>query len=110
LLLNIPEWWKADIDDWTKNYEVRLKTWLRAMEKAENEKTENEKTENEKSEEKTEMPSNGLSKHMCESWDTGRFWLNYAAQKSCTFDTIFWKYLDYRFFGSREELYNVYCK
>lgn len=34
LLLKIPEWWKADIDDWTKNYEVRLRTWLRMMEKA----------------------------------------------------------------------------
>jgi hypothetical protein len=88
LLLNIPEWWKADIDDWTKVYEVRLKTWLRAMETAE---------------ERTETSSNRLSKHMCESWETGRFWLNYAARKSWAFDTIFWKYLDHRFFGSRED-------
>lgn len=102
LLLNIPEWWKADIDDWTENYDVRLKTWLRAMEKAENEKTENEKTEV-KVKDKPEMPSTKLSKHMRESWETGRFWLNYAARKSWAFDSIFWKYLDQRFFGIREE-------
>ncbi|TVY29655.1 hypothetical protein LHYA1_G000890 [Lachnellula hyalina] len=93
LLLNIPEWWKADIDDWTKIYEVRLKTWLRAIETA----------ENEKSEEGIETSSTRLSKHMRESWETGRFWLNYAARKSWAFDTIFWKYLDHRFFGSKED-------
>ncbi|KAJ3457221.1 hypothetical protein MRS44_014362 [Fusarium solani] len=37
------------------------------------------------------------------SWVTGRFWLNYAARKSWAFDTIFWKYLDERFFGEREK-------
>lgn len=40
---------------------------------------------------------------MKESWETGRFWLHYAARKSWAFDTIFWKYLDKRFFGTREE-------
>jgi len=44
-----------------------------------------------------------LSTHMRESWETGRFWLNYAAKNSWAFDTIFWKYLDEKFFGTREE-------
>ena len=44
-----------------------------------------------------------LSAYMRESWTTGRFWLNYAARKGCAFDTIYWKYLDERFFGEREE-------
>lgn len=89
LLLNVPETWHTDIDDWTKVYNTRLKTWLRAMEKAE---------------ESMETKSKGftLSPYMQESWETGRFWLNYAARKSWAFDTIFWKYLDERFFGSRE--------
>ncbi|KAH8596638.1 hypothetical protein B0O99DRAFT_705955 [Bisporella sp. PMI_857] len=39
-----------------------------------------------------------------ECWETGRFWLNYAARKSWAFDTIFWKYLDHRLFGSRKDL------
>ena len=41
---------------------------------------------------------------MRESWATGRFWLNYAARNSWAFDTIFWKYLDERFFGARESI------
>lgn len=89
LLLNVPEMWHTNIDDWAEIYDVRLKTWLRAMEKAE---------------ESIEVKSTGfkMSIYMRESWETGRFWLNYAARKSWAFDTIFWKYLDHRFFGSRE--------
>ena len=44
-----------------------------------------------------------LSAYMRESWETGRFWLNYAARKSWAFDTIYWKCLDERFFGERGE-------
>ncbi|KAE8443747.1 hypothetical protein EG329_001427 [Mollisiaceae sp. DMI_Dod_QoI] len=89
LLLNVPEMWHTNIDDWAKLYDVRLKTWLRAMEKAE---------------ESIEMKSKRfkMSTYMRESWETGRFWLSYAARKSWAFDTIFWKYLDKRFFGGRE--------
>ncbi|KAK1769600.1 hypothetical protein QBC33DRAFT_576756 [Phialemonium atrogriseum] len=60
LLLNVPETWHTDIDDWTKVYNTRLKTWLRAMEKAE---------------ESMETKSKGftLSSYMQESWETGRF-------------------------------------
>jgi len=35
LFLEVPEMWKPDIDDWTKVYNMRLQTWLSAMEKAE---------------------------------------------------------------------------
>jgi hypothetical protein len=51
----------------------------------------------------TGMGGFGLSTYMRESWRTGRFWLNYAARKSWAFDAIFWKCLDERFFGKREE-------
>ncbi|KAK3369100.1 hypothetical protein B0T24DRAFT_533558 [Lasiosphaeria ovina] len=87
LLLNVPEMWHIDMDDWTNTYHLRLKTWLRAMERAE---------------ESLEKKSKGfaLSIYMRESWETGRFWLNYAARKSWAFDSIFWKYLDESFFGS----------
>jgi len=44
-----------------------------------------------------------LSAYMQESWATGRFWLNYAARRSWAFDTIYWKYLDEKFFGEREK-------
>jgi len=39
---------------------------------------------------------------MRESWETGRFWLSYAARKSWAFDALFWEFLDERFFGTRE--------
>ncbi|KAG9244999.1 phosphotransferase [Calycina marina] len=89
LLLEVPESWKPDMDDWTKIYEIRLQTWLSAMEKAEKDTG-------------SETLPFVLSTHMRESWETGRFWLNYAAKNSWAFDTVFWKYLDEKFFGIRE--------
>lgn len=44
-----------------------------------------------------------LSTYMRESWDTGRFWLSYGARKSWVFDMAYWRFLDERFFGEREE-------
>lgn len=90
LLLEVPELWKPDIDNWTKLYDIRLQTWLSAMEKAE-------------SEVGCEILPFLLSKHMRESWETGRFWLNYAAKTSWAFDTVFWKHLDDKLFGPRDE-------
>ncbi|TVY90417.1 hypothetical protein LAWI1_G007253 [Lachnellula willkommii] len=90
LLLDVPESWNPDIDDWTTVYSLRLQTWLSAMEKAEKDTG-------------SETLPFLLSTHMRESWATGRFWLNYAARNSWAFDTVFWKYLDERFFGAREE-------
>jgi len=91
LLLDTPEMWDAGIEDWVKDYQLRLETWLSAMKEAE---------------ESAGSESNSteflLSAYMRESWETGRFWLNYAGRKSWAFDTVFWKYLDERFFGRRE--------
>lgn len=87
LLLEVPEMWEEGIEDWTLVYEKRLTTWLLAIEEAEREMS---------------PGSFLLSRYMRESWSTGRFWLNYAARKSWAFDTIYWKYLDKRFFGTRE--------
>lgn len=87
LLLEVPEMWEDGIEDWTFVYDKRLTTWLLAMEEAEREMS---------------PGSFLLSAYMRESWGTGRFWLNYAARKSWAFDTIYWKYLDERFFGIRE--------
>ncbi|KAK1975018.1 LOW QUALITY PROTEIN: hypothetical protein LZ30DRAFT_754395 [Colletotrichum cereale] len=84
LLLDLPETWDDGIEDWACVYERRLRTWLLALEEAEK-----------------EMSSGSflLSAYMRESWETRRFWLNYAARKSWAFDTIYWKYLDERFFS-----------
>ncbi|CAK48997.1 uncharacterized protein BO96DRAFT_433053 [Aspergillus niger CBS 101883] len=40
-----------------------------------------------------------LSEHMWRSWQSGDFWLNYAARKSWAFDMIYWAKIDRRFFG-----------
>lgn len=79
--------WDAGIEDWTSVYERRLKTWIAAMEEAEKAMT---------------PGSLLLSVYMQESWSSGRFCLNYVARRSWAFDTIYWKYLDERFFGERE--------
>ncbi|KAK2048427.1 phosphotransferase [Colletotrichum somersetense] len=88
LLIDRPETWENGIEEWTSIYEGRLGTWLQAMEAAEKE---------------TEPGSFLLSAYMRESWDTGRFWLKYAAMRSWAFDAVYWKYLDERFFGERKE-------
>ncbi|KAL2752450.1 hypothetical protein ACRALDRAFT_2061008 [Sodiomyces alcalophilus JCM 7366] len=90
LLIETAEMWSPDIDDWRETYDMRLKTWLSAMEKAEAEMTE-----------PSPLPA-PLSTYMRESWETGRFFLSYAARKSWAFDTMYWKFLDERFFGDRE--------
>ena len=80
--------WDEGIDNWASVYERRLQTWILATEEAEQ-----------------DMAPGFLllSAYMRESWVTGRLWLNYAARKSWAFDTLYWKYLDERFFGEREE-------
>ncbi|KDN71959.1 putative phosphotransferase [Colletotrichum sublineola] len=87
LLLDKPEAWDGGIEEWTSIYKVRLRAWLRALEEAEEELE----------------PGSFLllSAYMRESWETGRFWLDYAAMSSWAFDTVYWKYLDERFFGER---------
>ncbi|KAK7701009.1 hypothetical protein SLS64_010603 [Diaporthe eres] len=87
LLLDAPEMWDNGIEDWASVYERRLETWISAMQQAEQD---------------VGPSSLLLSAYMRESWETGRFWLDYAARKSWAFDTIYWKYLDERFFGERE--------
>lgn len=80
-------WLPSGVDEWSKAYGLQLEIWLKAMEE----------------QEKGAVFLHGmpLSTHMRESWETGRFWLNYAARKSWAFDAIFWTFLDERFFGAR---------
>ncbi|KAK3312344.1 hypothetical protein B0H66DRAFT_578502 [Apodospora peruviana] len=72
-IVGVPEMWEDGLDDCASVYEKRLETFLSEMEKAEK-----------------------------DFWETGRFWVNYAARKSWAFDAIYWKYIDGRFFGKRE--------
>ncbi|UNI16483.1 hypothetical protein JDV02_002914 [Purpureocillium takamizusanense] len=93
LLLVMPEEWPEGLDDWTTKYEARLGTFLRAMESKERELIGKGLLDD----------SQVLSRRMRCSWETGDFWVAYAARKSWAFDGIFWKFLDKRFFGNNEE-------
>ena len=89
LLLEKPEYWPYGLDDWTKVFERRLQTFLRAMAKSEDAAIkEGRLKENER-----------LSGPMKESWESGDFWIAYAARKNFAFDSIYWNKIDQRFFG-----------
>ncbi|KAB5518669.1 hypothetical protein GE09DRAFT_1065999 [Coniochaeta sp. 2T2.1] len=91
LLFELPEMWEpSGVDGWSKAYEPQLKIWLAAME---------DKEQEEEGARAAFLDGRPLSAHMRESWETGRFWLNYAAKKSWAFDATF---LDERFFGPRD--------
>ncbi|PNY26322.1 Uncharacterized protein TCAP_03752 [Tolypocladium capitatum] len=92
LLLVMPEEWPRGLDDWAATYEPRLKTFLGAIEAKEREFIEQGRLDE----------SQVLSTHMRRSWETGDFWLAYAARKTWAFDGIFWRRLDERFFGKNE--------
>ncbi|KAH7197886.1 phosphotransferase [Fusarium flagelliforme] len=92
LLLETPEMWSPGLEDWKATYELRLQTWLSAMEEAEANMSESHKTS---------LPA-PLSRYMRESWQTARFFLSYAARKSWAFDAMYWNFLDERFFGDRD--------
>ncbi|RDW67429.1 uncharacterized protein DSM5745_09295 [Aspergillus mulundensis] len=89
LLLEQPEYWPEGLDAWSDTYELRLETFLRALEKCEDTAIERGRLSEDQR----------LSGHMRRSWETGEFWVVYAARKPFAFDAIFWKKLDTRFFG-----------
>jgi len=80
--------WPSGVDEWSEAYESQLEIWLKAMEEQE--------------EGAAFLHGLPLSAHMRESWETGRFWLNYAARKSWAFDAVFWNFLDERCVGARD--------
>lgn len=89
LLFETPEMWKpGGVEEWSRAYEPQLGIWLKAVEDQEDGAA--------------FLDGMPLSAHMRESWETGRFWLNYAARKSWAFDSVFWTFLDERFFGARD--------
>ena len=39
---------------------------------------------------------------MRKGWETGHFWVTYAARRTWAFDGIYWEFLDEKFFGRNE--------
>ncbi|KAJ5328690.1 hypothetical protein N7452_009080 [Penicillium brevicompactum] len=82
LLLSGPERWleRCEMEEFLSLYEPRMEQFLQALERVEVEKTSFVK--------QTGEPS--LSTRMRESWNSGRFWFDYAARKSFDVDSIYW--------------------
>lgn len=89
LLIEMPEYWPDGLAGWKKTYESRLETFLKAMRDAEDSAIAA----------RTLRQDQRLSPKMRASWDSGEFWLMYAARKSFAFDAIFWQELNPRFLG-----------
>ncbi|OQE06140.1 hypothetical protein PENVUL_c019G09050 [Penicillium vulpinum] len=90
LLIEKPEYWPQGLEDWTTVFDSRLQIFLQAM-------IDRENTAATKEEER-------LSGPMQESWESGDFWIAYAARRSIAFDSIYWKKIDQRFFGPIENV------
>jgi len=92
LLLEAPEYWPGGLSDWATTYEPRLGTFLRVLEMREEAAMQNGTLEHRQR----------LSGPMRESWETGAFWVSYAARKSWAFDAVFWRWIDAKFFGKSD--------
>ncbi|KAK7609666.1 phosphotransferase family protein [Phyllosticta paracitricarpa] len=90
LLLEAPEFWPNGIDDWTKWFELRLPTFLDVLRQHEDAMIREGRFGEEQR----------LSERMRRSWDSGDFWVAYAARKSFAFDAVFWRNIFPRFFGA----------
>lgn len=89
ILLERPEYWSKGLDDWCEKYAERLEVFLQAMEDCE---------------EDAGWTHGGPlgrrhSNRMRDSWESGDFWIMYAARNNFAFDAIYWKKIDQRFFG-----------
>ncbi|CAK7224161.1 hypothetical protein SCUCBS95973_005425 [Sporothrix curviconia] len=88
LLLVAPEDWKGGLDDWAAHYEPRLDTFLRVLALRDDPRSTGAGA------------GRRLAEHMRASWQTGHFWVVYAAQRTFAFDGIYWRFLDKKFFES----------
>ncbi|KAL4797099.1 hypothetical protein BDV19DRAFT_377816 [Aspergillus venezuelensis] len=82
-----PDYWSEGLDDWCCVFERRLQTFLRAMRSEEDEAIEQGWLKSEQR----------LSEAMRDSWESGVFWISYAARNNLAFDSI-WRKIDQRFF------------
>ncbi|KAJ3480458.1 hypothetical protein NLG97_g8068 [Lecanicillium saksenae] len=92
LLLVQPECWGGGLDDWISKYEPRVETFLEAVVDSEDDLIASGQLQEDQR----------LSGKMRESWDSGDFWICYAARKNFGFDCVYWEKLEHRFFGPTE--------
>ena len=85
LLVLGPDVWilRRKLNKFLSRYVPKMEQFLRAL----------ERQEEKMAVEQTYAQDPPLSKLMRESWETGRFWFNYAARKSLDVDAIYWSLL-----------------
>ncbi|KAE8352431.1 phosphotransferase family protein [Aspergillus coremiiformis] len=89
LLLETPEKWSEGLESWTRKFDERLKVFLSLLRRREDRLIE----------EGTFREEDRLSGPMTKSWETGQFWVIYAAQRNFAFDLVFRQKLDRIFLG-----------
>ncbi|KAJ5953557.1 hypothetical protein N7454_000453 [Penicillium verhagenii] len=93
-----PPWWLLlRLDDWCAEYEKPLQSFLEAMRKCEDKEIRMEKLKE----------SQRLSDHMRDSWESGNFWVVYAARNNFAFDAIYWEKIDQRFLRNPSDEYDI---
>lgn len=111
LLLEKPELWHAGFHDWVTLYPTYLELFLEALvleEKKAGKKPEDIASKIEALSISHTSPFDDitkgtLSQKMRASWESGAFWINWASRRSFGFDTVFWNFLDERYFGPNEK-------
>jgi hypothetical protein len=81
LLIEKPEYWKEGLENWCREYERRLQAFLRAMIHREDEEIKKGRLKE----------CQRLSSQMRKSWESGDFWIAYAARNNFAFDAIYWE-------------------
>ncbi|KAK8141863.1 hypothetical protein G3M48_009768 [Beauveria asiatica] len=94
LLLETPEDWEADLDDFLARYEPKFKVFIQALKECEIEKIRCGSLQE----------SGRISTIMETSLSSGLFWVCLASRHSALFDEIYWKFLDPKFFGTFENM------
>ncbi|RDW79347.1 phosphotransferase family protein [Aspergillus mulundensis] len=89
LLLESPEDWDPDLNQFLIRFMPRLRTFLDVLKDCEAKKIRD-----------GSLPeSKRLSSAMEKSMETGLFWVCLAARHSSMFDEIYWEFIDTRFYG-----------
>ncbi|KAJ5584300.1 uncharacterized protein N7459_004100 [Penicillium hispanicum] len=89
LLLEHPEDWDSDLNDFMVRFMPRFRTFLEALQECEDRKILDGSL----------LPAQRLSTAMEQSLETGMFWICLALRHSSMFDEIYWTFIDSKFFG-----------
>ncbi|KAE8348270.1 kinase-like protein [Aspergillus coremiiformis] len=90
LLLQSPEDWESDLNQFLIRYFPRLRTFLEVLCNYENKLIEQQLL----------SESQRLSPRMEHSMETGLFWVCLAARYSSMFDEIYWTFIDSQYYGT----------